>query len=132
MLCFATTTSKPFVAATKNVSANLLDESRANRDQALSQLADARAQLERARGNLARTEVRAPFAGHVVRRLASVGEYISVGDDVVRLVDTYRKEIALPGGQVGGADLEQRGLLDDQGYAGWQQAWAAYVQSGGQ
>lgn len=84
------------LAATNNVSANLLDESRANRDQALNQLADARAQMERARGDLARTEVRAPFAGHVVQRLASVGEYISVGDDVVRLVDTYRKEIALP------------------------------------
>ncbi len=36
------------------------------------------------------------FAGHVVERLASVGEYLSVGDDVVRLVDTYRKEVALP------------------------------------
>ena len=30
------------------------------------------------------------------------------------------------------AGLHQRGMLDDQGYAGWQQAWAAYVQSGGQ
>ena len=30
------------------------------------------------------------------------------------------------------AGLHQRGLLDEQGYAGWQQAWAAYVQSGGQ
>ena len=84
------------LATTNNVSANLLDESRANRDQALNQLADARAQLERATGDLKRTEVRAPFAGHVVQRLASVGEYIGLGEDVVRLVDTYRKEIALP------------------------------------
>lgn len=84
------------LAATNNVSANLLDESRANRDQALHQLADARAQLERARGDLARTEIRAAFAGHVVQRLASVGEYIGVGEHVVRLVDTHRKEIALP------------------------------------
>jgi len=84
------------LAVTQNVSANLLDESRAERDQALHLLADARAQLERAAGDLKRTQIRAAFAGHVVERLASVGEYIAVGEDVVRLVDTNRKEIALP------------------------------------
>lgn len=84
------------LAVNNNVSANLLDESRAEREQALHQLADARAQLERASGDFERTKIRASFAGHVVERLASVGEYIGVGDDVVRLVDTYRKEIALP------------------------------------
>ena len=84
------------LAVSKNVSANLLDESRAERDQARYLLDDARAQLERAEGDLKRTRIRAAFAGHVVERLASVGEYIGVGDDVVRLVDTYRKEIALP------------------------------------
>lgn len=84
------------LAANNNVSANLLDESRAQREQALYLLADARAQLDRAAGDLERTTIRAAFAGHVVERLASVGEYIGVGEDVVRLVDTYRKEIALP------------------------------------
>lgn len=84
------------LAVNKNVSANLLDESIAQRDQAVHQLADARAQLDRAEGDLARTRIRAAFAGHVVARLASVGEYIGVGEDVVRLVDTNRKEIALP------------------------------------
>lgn len=84
------------LAATNNASANLLDESRANRDQVLQQLNDARAQLERAQGNLGRTEIRAPFAGHVTERLASVGEYVDVGEDVLRLVDTHRMEIALP------------------------------------
>ncbi|MGB5258518.1 MAG: efflux RND transporter periplasmic adaptor subunit [Woeseiaceae bacterium] len=84
------------LAVNNNVSANLLDESRAQRDQALHQLADARAELERATGDFGRTKIRAAFAGHIVERLASVGEYIGVGDQVVRLVDTYRKEIALP------------------------------------
>lgn len=84
------------LAAGNNASANLLDESRANRDQALHQLEDARAQLERAEGDLARTRIRAAFAGHVTERLASVGEFLSVGEDVLRLVDTRRKEIALP------------------------------------
>ena len=84
------------LAVNNNVSANLLDESRAEREQAIHQLADARAQLDKAEGDLARTRIRAAFAGHVVERLASVGEYIGVGEDVVRLVDTNRKEIVLP------------------------------------
>ena len=84
------------LAANNNASANLLDESRAARDQALHQLEDARAQLERAEGDFARTRIRAAFAGHVTERLASVGEYIAVGEDVVRLVDTHRLEITLP------------------------------------
>lgn len=84
------------LAATKNASANLLDESTNNRDQALHQLNDGRAQLERAQGDFARTKIRAAFAGHVVERLASVAEYVAVGDDVLRLVDTHRMEIVLP------------------------------------
>lgn len=84
------------LAATNNTSATLLDESRAQRDQVVHQLADARAQLERASGDLARAAIRAPFAGHVTERLASVGEFIAVGEDVLRLVDTHRIEISLP------------------------------------
>ena len=84
------------LAASNNASANLLDESLANRDQALQLLNDARAQLERAEGDLARTKIRAAFAGHVTQRLTSVGEYVDVGEDVLRLVDTRRMEIALP------------------------------------
>ena len=84
------------LAATNNASANLLDESRTNRDQALHQLNDGRAQLERAQGDLERTKIRAAFAGHVVERLASVGEYVAIGEDVLRLVDTHRMEIVLP------------------------------------
>ena len=59
-------------------------------------LSDARAQLERAEFDVSRTEIRALFAGHVTERLAAVGEYIDIGEDVVRLVDTHRIEIALP------------------------------------
>jgi RND family efflux transporter MFP subunit len=84
------------LAATKNASANLLDESRANRDQALQLLNDAKAQLERAQGDLNRTKIRAAFAGHVTERFASIGEYVDVGEDVLRLVDTQRMEISMP------------------------------------
>ncbi len=84
------------LAAKNSASKTLLDEALAQRDQAQHSLADARAALERARGDLERTEIRAAFAGHVVQRLASVGEFINVGEDVVRLVDTHRIEISLP------------------------------------
>ncbi|RZV36774.1 MAG: efflux RND transporter periplasmic adaptor subunit [Chromatiales bacterium] len=83
--------------ATKNsVSKTLLDEARAQREQAQHSLTDAEAALERARANLQRTQIRAAFAGHVVARLASVGEFVNVGEDVIRLVDTHRIEISLP------------------------------------
>ncbi|MFQ5608857.1 MAG: efflux RND transporter periplasmic adaptor subunit [Woeseiaceae bacterium] len=81
---------------TNSVSATLLDESTALRDQALYTLNDARAQLERAEGDLERTRIRAAFAGHVTDRLAAVGEYVDVGENVLRLVDTHRTEISLP------------------------------------
>ncbi len=84
------------LAESNNVSVNLLDEARAQRDQALHLLSDARAQLERAEFDLGRTQIRALFDGHVTERLASVGEYVDTGEDVIRLVDTRRIEIALP------------------------------------
>lgn len=84
------------LAAKNSASKTLLDEARAQRDQAQHSLADAKAALERAQADLARTEIRAPFAGHVTARLASVGEYVDVGENVLRLVDTHRIEIALP------------------------------------
>lgn len=84
------------LAAKNSVSETLLDEARAQRDQAQHSLTNAHAALERARADLERTEIRAAFAGHVVARLASVGEFVDVGEDVLRLVDTHRIEISLP------------------------------------
>jgi RND family efflux transporter MFP subunit len=84
------------LAAKNSASKTLLDEARAQRDQAQHLLTDAHAALERVQADLERTEIRAPFAGHVTTRLASVGEFINVGEDVVRLVDTHRIEISLP------------------------------------
>ena len=58
------------LAAKSNASATLLDETRARRDQALHELNDARAVLEQAEGDLARSEIRAAFSGHITERLA--------------------------------------------------------------
>lgn len=84
------------LAEKNNASKTLLDEASAQRDQAKHLLADASAALERAQADLQRTTIRAPFSGHVTARLASVGEYLGVGEDVIRLVDTHQIEIALP------------------------------------
>lgn len=84
------------LAARDNASATLVDEATALRDQAGYQLADAEAQLEGAEVDLAKTKIRAAFAGHVTQRLASIGEFVDTGEDVIRLVDTQRIEISLP------------------------------------
>jgi RND family efflux transporter MFP subunit len=56
-----------------------LDETTANRDAAVARLAAARAALESAREGVAYTEVRAPYAGIVTRRLVQVGETVAPG-----------------------------------------------------
>lgn len=56
-----------------------LDEATANRDAAVARLAAARAGLASAREGVAYTEIRAPYAGVVTRRLVQVGESVGPG-----------------------------------------------------
>lgn len=56
-----------------------LEEVTANRDAAVARLAAARASLESAREGVAYTEVRAPYAGIVTKRLVQIGETVSPG-----------------------------------------------------
>ena len=56
-----------------------LDEATANRDAAVARLTAAEAALESAKEGVAYTEVRAPYAGVVTRRLVEVGETVSPG-----------------------------------------------------
>jgi len=56
-----------------------LDEATANRDTAVARLAAARAAIESAREGVAYTEVRAPYAGVVTKRLVEVGETVGPG-----------------------------------------------------
>jgi RND family efflux transporter MFP subunit len=60
-----------------------LDEVTANRDAAVARLAAARAALESAKEGVAYTEVRAPYAGIVTKRLVQVGETVSPGTPLV-------------------------------------------------
>ena len=56
-----------------------LDETAANRDAAVARLSAARAAVDSAREGVAYTEVRAPYAGVVTKRLVQVGETVSPG-----------------------------------------------------
>lgn len=56
-----------------------LDEVTANRDSAVARLAAARAAVDSAKEGVAYTEVRAPYAGVVTKRLVQIGETVSPG-----------------------------------------------------
>ncbi len=56
-----------------------LDEATASREAAVAHLKAARASLESAKEGVAYTEVRAPYAGVVTKRLVQVGETVSPG-----------------------------------------------------
>jgi RND family efflux transporter MFP subunit len=56
-----------------------LDEIVANREAAVARLVAARASLESAKEGVAYTEIRAPYAGVVTKRLVQVGETVSPG-----------------------------------------------------
>lgn len=56
----------------------------------------AKAALERARRNLDRTQVRAPFAGRILSRLVSVGQTISPNTELATMFSTDSVEVRLP------------------------------------
>ena len=67
------------------------------------QLAEAKARqqsatatLERARRDLARTSIKAPYAGRIVEKLADVGQYVSPGRELAKIYAVDAAEIDLP------------------------------------
>ncbi len=58
-------------------------------------VASAEAQLESAGRQLADTDVSAPFAGYVTRRMASLGQTVAVGEPLVHLSDDSRFELVV-------------------------------------
>jgi RND family efflux transporter MFP subunit len=81
------------LAAENNAAKNRLDEVETDLQAATSDIAAARARLGRIELQLARTRVRAPFAGVVTERLRTPGEHTQSGDDIVRLVDPENLEV---------------------------------------
>lgn len=81
------------LARQNNAAKNQLDQTQANRDQALANISVIKAKLAMARDDLNRTVVRAPFTGVVTERFKSPGERVDAGDPIIRLIDTDHVEV---------------------------------------
>jgi len=71
------------IASTSELDTAVSESEKAQADVQAAEAADAIARL-----NLERSRVRAPFSGAVAQRVASAGDYVSVGARIVRLVQT--------------------------------------------
>lgn len=74
--------------------------------QASAEVAAARARVERATIDLARTEVKAPYAGRIRSRLVEEGQYVTAGTPVAVIYATDFAEVRLP------ISLEELSYLD--------------------
>jgi len=81
------------LAKQNNAAQIRLDEVRADREVARSELQISRLRLKQAQEELRRHTIRAPFAGVVAERLMRRGERAAVGDDVLRIVDSQTLEV---------------------------------------
>lgn len=72
--------------------AGLLEE-RQRQARVRSGLAGAEARLEKARYNLAKTEIRAPYAGRVANLVVDTGSRLSLGDSVATVVDVSSVDV---------------------------------------
>lgn len=84
------------LASSDNASKSRLEEVISQHDMTQQNVEDAKALADRTRGDLERAQIRAPFNGTLVARLANKGEYLTVGAPIARFVDTENVEIALP------------------------------------
>ncbi len=88
----AEVTRKTQLVKQKLSPATELDKTISERDIAKGDVIAAQARLARTQQNLAYTQLRAPFAGIVAQRIASLGEYVKNGSAIVRLVETANSE----------------------------------------
>lgn len=80
--------------AKKNLtSVTKLEQTTSDRQVAESELVVATVRLEQNRDQLMRSGITAPFPGVVVARLSNPGEYLSIGTEVLRLVNTQNLEV---------------------------------------
>ncbi len=81
------------LAKQNNAAQTLLEQTLAERDASLSELAATQARQKLAEKNLARTQIRAPFDGIVVLHEKQRGEWLNSGDSVMRFSDPDALEI---------------------------------------
>lgn len=78
------------------ISQNAADDARAQRDALREQLAAAVARGEMSRRSQGKARVTAPFDGVIETQIASVGDYVKIGDPLFRLVSDRRLRAHLP------------------------------------
>ena len=78
-----------------NTSKARMQEEVSKRNMLKQDVREAKSMVEMATFYLAQSKIRAPFSGHVMARIATKGEYLSNGDQVIRLVDTFNREISV-------------------------------------
>ncbi len=78
------------------ISQNAADDARAQRDALREQLAAARARGDMSRRSQGKARVVAPFDGVVEAQVASVGDYVKVGDPLFQLVSSQKLRAHLP------------------------------------
>ncbi|MCZ6689497.1 MAG: efflux RND transporter periplasmic adaptor subunit [Planctomycetota bacterium] len=64
--------------------------------EARATLAAAKADLEKAQRDLARTQIRAPYAGRVLEKSMDLGEFVNRGASIARIYATDYAEVRLP------------------------------------
>ncbi|MEN8144661.1 MAG: efflux RND transporter periplasmic adaptor subunit [Gemmatimonadota bacterium] len=87
-----------------------------------SGLVGAEARLERARYDLRRTEVRAPYAGRVANLVVASGSRLGVGDSVATVVDLSQidVDVFVLEGQIGALDVGREATVRFSAYRGEQ------------
>lgn len=78
------------------ISQNAADDARAQRDALREQLAAARARGDMSRRSQGKARVVAPFDGVIEAQVASVGDYVKVGDPLFQLVSSRKLRAHLP------------------------------------
>jgi len=81
------------LVSNNNASVNEIDEAQSTLDMTDQQIRRAEVAIDQIERRIQQTRVVAPFAGVVVARLVQVGEFVSRGSQVARLVDTENREI---------------------------------------
>lgn len=82
------------LSASKSIASEELDKRRANAQVSGAELDKSKTDLAKARLAVERCTVKAPFNAVVVERLASVGDFVTRGTPIVRLLDTDSTEIS--------------------------------------
>lgn len=81
------------LADSNNAAATQLDEAQSQLDMTRQEIKRAEVAIEQIKRRIKQTDVLAPFPGIVVERVVQVGEFVSRGAQVARLVDTEHREI---------------------------------------